>query len=63
MTAKTPEEFRERAANSERLAETAILLEEREVLLRIASRWRAMAEETEKRLKSGKPTTEPAVPA
>jgi hypothetical protein len=63
MMAETPQDFRERAATCERLAETAMLLEEREVLLRIASRWRALAEEDEKRLKLGKLKTEPATPA
>jgi hypothetical protein len=61
MVAETPQDFRDRAANCERLAETAMLLEEREVLLRFASRWRARAEKDEARLKPSKPEADSAI--
>jgi hypothetical protein len=45
-----PEEFRKRAAECERLAETSGDPRARETLLHVASRWRAMADEDERRL-------------
>jgi hypothetical protein len=47
MSPKTPQDFRERAAECERLAETAKNPATRETLLYLASRWRALAEEDE----------------
>jgi hypothetical protein len=63
MVAETPQDFRDRAAECERLAATATNPEARETMIYVASRWRALAEEDEKRLRSRKPKTEPAAPA
>jgi hypothetical protein len=62
MTPKTPQDFRERAAECERLAEKAIRPEYRETLLYVASRWRALAEEDEARLWPRKQEAESAAP-
>jgi hypothetical protein len=45
-----PQEFRERAAECERLAKVSTSRRDRETLLFVASRWRAMADEDERRL-------------
>jgi hypothetical protein len=50
MIPKTPQDFRERAAECQRLAEIAVNPETRETLFYVASRWRALAEEDEGRL-------------
>ena len=57
---RTPQEFRERAAECERLAASAPTPETRETMLYVASRWRAMAEEDEARLKAPKRKANPA---
>ena len=44
-----PRYFRERAAECERLAEISRSPRDRETLLFVASRWRAMADEDERR--------------
>jgi hypothetical protein len=44
-----PREFRERAAECERLAEEAVRLRDREIMLYAATRWRQMAAEEEAR--------------
>jgi hypothetical protein len=44
-----PREFRQRAAECERLAELSRDANARETLLYVASRWRAMADEDENR--------------
>jgi hypothetical protein len=44
-----PQQFRERAAECERLAEIGTSHRDRETLLYVASRWRAMADEDERR--------------
>ena len=61
--AETPQDFRDRADECERLAATATSPEARETMIYVASRWRAMAEEDEKRLRLDKPADEPAVSA
>jgi hypothetical protein len=42
---KTAEYYLERAAECERLADAAMTAENREILLRLAARWRAFAAE------------------
>jgi hypothetical protein len=49
MMPKTPQDFRDRADECERLAETATSPEIRETMIYVASRWRALAEGDEKR--------------
>ena len=44
-----PQEFRDRAAECERLAELGTNRRDRETLLYVASRWRAMADEDDRR--------------
>lgn len=60
MTPRTPQDFRERAAECERLAELASRPETRETLLYVASRWLALAEEDEARLRKAKHEANPA---
>jgi hypothetical protein len=60
MTPKTPQEFRERAEECERLAETATRPETRETMLYVAARWRALVEEDEARVKPRKRVGESA---
>jgi hypothetical protein len=62
MVAETPQDFRDRAAECERLAEKATQPEPRETMLYVASRWRALAEEDEARLKPSKPKIDRATP-
>ena len=63
MTPRTPQERRQLADECERLAAEAALPEARETLLRLASRWRALADEDEMRLRPRKRKTESAMPA
>jgi uncharacterized protein YceH (UPF0502 family) len=62
QTPQTPKYCRDRAYRCERLAEVAELPETREVLLHLASRWRALAEEDEVRRKPGKRQGESPAP-
>ena len=55
-----PEEFRKRAAECERLAETSTSQRARETLLFIAARWRALAEEDERRWRPREPVKQAA---
>jgi hypothetical protein len=55
-----PEEFRKRAAECERLAETSTSQRGRETLLFIAARWRALAEEDERRWRPREPLKQAA---
>lgn len=43
----TPADYRERAAECERLAETAVDEANRKILLDLAARWRALANEND----------------
>ncbi|MBV8888208.1 MAG: hypothetical protein JO305_00915 [Alphaproteobacteria bacterium] len=59
-----PKDFSGRAAQCERLAATTLYGESREILLKIAARWRSLAREEESRgtastLGSVEPATEP----
>jgi len=59
MATETPPDFRDRAAECDRLAATALNPKTRETMLYIASRWRALADENEaraSRLRAGSPT-------
>jgi hypothetical protein len=48
MSPKTPEDFRERAANCERMAAKTKDRQVRETFLYIASKWRALAADDER---------------
>lgn len=50
QTLKTPQDFRERAIECERLAAAALEPHARETLLYVAAQWRRMAEEDEARM-------------
>ena len=52
MTPKTPQDYRDRAAECERLAADMWEPRARETLLYVASRWRAMANADEARQRS-----------
>jgi hypothetical protein len=51
-SARTPQTFRDRAETCERLADQAIKPETRELMLYLAMRWRALADEDEAKDKS-----------
>jgi hypothetical protein len=44
---KTPQDYRNRTEACERLAQTAISEETREIMLYLASRWRSLADQAE----------------
>jgi hypothetical protein len=58
MTPSTPQDYRDRAAESERLAETFEDRKARETLYHVASRWRAMADADEQREQRNHPSRE-----
>jgi len=60
MTQHNPEYCRERAAECERLAELADLFQTQGILMDIASRWHALAEEDEAQLNPREQEGEPA---
>ena len=47
LSPRTPQAFRERAEECERLADEATSLSVRETMLYLAMRWRALADENE----------------
>jgi hypothetical protein len=57
--AKTPLSYRDRAADCERIAETALDPSNRAVMLELTARWRSIANESDAQEKIRKAQTQP----
>jgi hypothetical protein len=59
---KTPADYLARAASCERVAESAVSPETREIMLYLARRWRAFADEADAKRRSPDQQTQPRPP-
>jgi hypothetical protein len=60
---RTPQDYRERADECERLAADAVMPATRETMLYLAARWRSLAAEAEAKAQSSLPPDQSVPPA
>ena len=55
----TPQDYRDRATDCERVAQEAVSQETREIMVYLAERWRVLADEVEAQPGAGRPRSIP----